>query len=81
MENNMSEGHYFDPIFTEARERWRKERRGTWTIPQEQKEALENSIVHDYTTEPLPIIPEKYETIVTIKNNNSGEMECTNFEP
>jgi len=21
------------------------------------------------------------ESIVTIKNNNSGEMECTNFEP
>lgn len=76
MGSSMLDGVHFDDQFQPMRDR----SKSTWTIPQEQKEALEQSIVHDYTSEPLPIIPEKYESIVTIKNNNSGEMECTNFK-
>lgn len=83
--NHPLEEINFDPVFTEAREGWRKIRAGIWIIPQDAKESLEESIARSQITEP-PYIPEEEtdppepssilsESITVV---NDGSISCQN---
>jgi len=72
MENNntftndtMLSGISFDPVFSDARERWIKERSGIWSIPEPLIKALEDGIKRG---------------IITVVNQNDGAMNCQNTE-